>query len=214
MPELGSGRPIVLVGAGGHAKVIVDCLRFAGWDVIGCTDVDPTPRQCAGVPVIGTDDKLESLRAEGLIHAFCALGGNALRERVGDRLLSLGFEVPAVCAAGALVSSSVVLGAGAAILPGAIINIDSVIGEFAIINTNANVDHDGVIGRAAHIGPGASLAGEVKVGDRTFVATGSAVIPQRRIGADTIVGAGSVVIRDLPSGVMAFGNPARVHRAA
>jgi len=207
-----SGRPIVVIGAGGHAKVIIDCLRQEGWQVIGCTDADPTPRQCAGVPVLGDDDQLASIRANGIEHAFCALGSNRLRERVGDKLTSLGFEQPAVRGRGALISDSVRIGAGVALLPGSVFNVDSVIGDFVIINTNANVDHDGAIGRAAHIGPGASLAGEVRVGARSFVATGCAVIPQRCIGSDTIVGAGSVVVQDLPDGVVAFGNPARVQR--
>ncbi|GAA4005794.1 acetyltransferase [Sphingomonas humi] len=203
---------IVVIGAGGHAKVVIECLRHAGWNVIGCTDADPTPRSCAGVPVIGTDDALGRLRSEGVANAFCALGANRLRERVGGKLQDLGFALPSYQGPGAIVSSTVRIGAGVAIMPGAVINIDTVIGDFAIINTNANVDHDGVLGRAVHVGPGAALAGEVVVGDRSFIATGCAVIPQRRIGADTIVGAGSVVVRDLPSGVIAFGNPARVQR--
>ena len=205
-------KAVVVIGAGGHAKVVIDCLRHAGWNVIGCTDADPTPRSCAGVPVLGTDDMLESLRDQGVAHAFCALGANGLRERVGRKLHDLGFSLPSYQGPGAIVSSTVRIGAGVAIMPGAVVNIDTVIGDFAIINTNANVDHDGVIGRAVHIGPGAALAGEVTVGDRTFIATGSAVIPQRVIGSDTIVGAGSVVVRDLPSGVVAFGNPARIQR--
>lgn len=210
----GDGRNIVVIGAGGHAKVLIDCLRFAGWNVIGCTDADPSPRTCAGVPVLGNDDVLRRLRTEGVEHAFCALGSNLARDRVGDELLALEFSLPSVLGPGSNVAPSVQVGRGAAILPGASVNIDSVIEDLAIINTNASVDHDGVIGRAAHIGPGAALAGCVEVGPRTFVATGSAVIPGRRIGADAIVGAGSVVVRDIPARAVAYGNPARVHRTA
>lgn len=199
----------MVVGAGGHAKVLIDCLRFAGWRVIGCTDADGSTGHCAGVPVLGADDRLSHLRNEGVEFAFCALGHNALRDRVGTRLIALGFALPLVIGRGAIVSASVSLGDGAAILPGAVVNIDSRVGALAIVNTNANIDHDCVIGRAAHIGPGASLAGEVQIGDRSFVATGSCVIPRIRIGSDTLVGAGSVVVRDLPDRVTAFGNPAR-----
>ena len=210
--SVGNSREIVVIGAGGHARVIVDCLRMAGWNVIGCTDSDPTPRNCAGVPVIGTDDMLGKLRDDGIAHAFCALGNNRLRQRVGDGLVGFGFALPAIICPSAIVSPSVQIGAGVAILPGAVVNVDSVIGALAIINTNASVDHDGIIGRAAHIGPGTALAGKVEVGERTFIATGSAVIPQRRIGSDSLIGAGSVVISDLPANVVAFGNPARVRR--
>jgi UDP-perosamine 4-acetyltransferase len=211
--EAGDGRSIIVVGAGGHAKVVIDCLRFAGWNVVGCTDADGSPRKCAGVSVIGTDEKLDDVRAEGVEHAFCALGANGLRDRVGASLVAKGFQLPAVCGAGAVVSAWARIGTGVVIMPGALVNVESSIGELAIINTNSNVDHDCVIGRAAHIGPGAALAGEVQVGDRTFVGTGCAIVPQVRIGADSVVGAGSVVVRDVPAGVVAFGNPARVRRS-
>ena len=211
--DCGDGRPIVVVGAGGHAKVVIECLRHAGWKVIGCTDADPSPRSCAGAPVLGGDDALAGLRGQGVQHAFCALGGNALRDRVGAALVGQGFELPAVVGPGANLSPTTSLGAGTILMPGATVNVESVIGSLVIINTNASVDHDAVIGRAAHIGPGCALAGEVSVGDRSFVATGSSVVPRIRIGADTVVGAGSVVVRDIPDRVIAFGNPARVHRA-
>ena len=209
----GRERPIIVVGAGGHAKVIVDCLQLIGWNVIGCTDADPTPRACAGVPVLGSDEVLERLKLDGVTHAFCALGTNSLRERMGDLLQSLGFKLPAVVGPGAFVSPFAQIGSGAAILPGASVNVGTIVGQLAVINTNASVDHDCVIGRASHIGPGAALAGGVHVGDRTFVATGSSIIPDCQIGADSVIGAGSVVVRDLPANIVAYGNPCRVHRS-
>jgi len=84
------------------------------------------------------------------------------------------------------------------------------VGEFAIINTGATVDHDCVIGDFAHIAPGVNLCGNVKVGDRTLIGVGSCVRPEITIGSDTIIGAGSVVVSDIPSGVIAHGNPCRV----
>lgn len=155
---------------------------------------------------------LPRLRGEGVTHAFCALGSNGLRQRVGGQLISLGFQLPAIIGPAAFVSESVRVGSGVAILPGAVVNADATIGNFAIINTNAGVDHDAVIGLASHIGPGAALAGCVRVGDRAFIATGTSVIPGREIGQDTVVGAGSVVVHDLPDKVIAYGNPARAHR--
>jgi len=210
--NLGQGRSIVVVGAGGHAKVVVECLRLAGWNVVGCTDSDPSPRFCAGVPVIGNDDKLSKLFAEGVKHALCAIGDNHIREKMGDELLALGFEVPAVCGPGAIISPSVRIGSGAMILPAAVVNAETALGDFAIVNTNSSIDHDCTVGRAAHIGPGSVLAGSVHVENRAFIATGCVVIPGRKVGPDTVVGAGSVVVDDLGGGVIAYGSPARVRR--
>lgn len=179
---------------------------------MGCTDADPAPRQCLGVPVIGTDSVLSEVRASGVKHAFCALGDNFLRERVFRKLEALGFALPSVAGPGAIVSCTAIVGNGVAIFPGAVVNVDTFVSDFSILNSNSNVDHDGHIGIAAHIGPGASLAGNVSVGARSFVATGSAVIPGRVIGSDSIVGAGSVVVADVPDRVIAYGNPARTMR--
>lgn len=214
IPGPGAGRPIVVIGAGGHAKVVIECLRYAGWNIIGCTDVDPSPRNCAGVPVLGDDGVLGKLRSDGVAHAFCALGANGLRERIGRRLIGDGFDLPFVRGPGTNLSASARIGAGTILMPGATINVDTCVGALAIINTNASVDHDGMIGDAAHIGPGSALAGEVAVGARSFIATGSSVIPRISIGTDVVVGAGSTVIRDIADRAVAFGNPARVHRFA
>lgn len=203
------GRPVVVIGAGGHAKVVIECLRHQGWNVVGCTDADPSPRDCAGAPVLGSDELLPKLKAEGVGHAFCALGGNALRERIYRSLIAQGFELPVVIGPGANASPSARIGPGSILMPGASVNVESVIGAAVIINTNASVDHDARLSDAVHIGPGAALAGEVTVGARTFVATGSAVIPRITIGHDVIIGAGSVVIRDIGDNLIAYGNPAR-----
>ena len=193
--------------------MVIECLRSAGWQVVGCTDADPSPRNCAGAPVIGSDERLNAMMAEGVRHAFCALGDNRLRERLGNEVTAMGFEMPSLLGPAARVSPSVRLGRGVAVLPGAVVNVETRIGDFAIVNTNASIDHDGLIGQAAHIGPGVALAGEVAVGDRSFVATGASVIPRIKIGSDTVIGAGSVVVTDIESNVVAFGNPARVRRS-
>ena len=207
--QLDLNRAIVVVGAGGHAKVAIEALRQSGWTVVGCTDFDPTPRDVVGAKVLGSDDELSRVRASGVRFAFAALGNNRLREAKADELAALGFELPAAISQSASVSDSARIGVGVAIFGGAVINAEAEIRDFAIINTNASIDHDCVIGRAAHVAPGCALAGCVRVGDRTFVGTGSSIIPGITIGSDTIVGAGSVVVRDLPDQITALGVPAR-----
>lgn len=201
---------VVVVGAGGHAKVAIEALRFSGWQVIGCTDRDETERLIVGAPVLGNDEILPNLRAAGVRFAFPALGSNALRAKIGDELVALGFELPNAIAPAVTVSATARVGRGVALFAGASINADSDIGDFAIINTNASIDHDCRIGKGAHIAPGCALAGRVEVGARSFIGIGTAVIPGVRIGDDCMIGAGSAVISDVPSGVTALGVPARV----
>lgn len=203
-------KPLVVIGAGGHAKVVIELLRFEGWNVVACTDADPTPRLVLGVPVVGDDDQLERLRSTGVEAAFVALGANAVRQRVGLQLLDIGFALPSATRLAAFVSPTARIGRGVAIMAGAVVNAAADIGDFSILNTQAGVDHDGRIGVAAHIGPGCSLAGCVGIGARTFLGVGCSVIPHILIGDDVVVGAGSVVVRNLPNGVKAYGRPARI----
>lgn len=211
MADRADARPIVVIGAGGHAKVVIELLRATGWAVVACTDADTSARTVLGVPVVGDDTALPRLRAEGIGAAFVAIGANAVRERVGAKLAAMGFDRPAAISPLAALSPTARIGAGVAIMAGAAINADAAIGDFAIVNTRAGIDHDGEIGQAAHIGPGCALAGCVRVGARSFLGAGCTVIPQIGIGSDVIVGAGSVVVRDLADGVKAYGTPARVH---
>jgi UDP-perosamine 4-acetyltransferase len=205
-------RTVVVVGAGGHAKVAIEALRFSGWTVLGCTDFNAGHEAVVGAPVLGTDDVLPEVLEAGVRFVFVALGNNKLREAKADELRALGFEQPNAIGPNAAISPSAQVGVGVAIFGGAIINADARIADYAIINTNASVDHDCVIGRAAHIAPGCALAGCVTVGDRTFVGAGSTVIPGITIGPGTLVGAGSVVVRDLAGGITALGVPARLRQ--
>jgi len=203
-------RAVVVVGAGGHAKVAIEALRHSGYRVIGCTDFDTTRRSVVGVNVLGGDEQLPEIRRTGVRFAFPAIGNNGIREEKGAELVALGFELPAAVGPSAILSPSAQIGRGVALFGGAVVNADARIEDFAIINTNASVDHDCRIGRAVHVAPGCSIAGCVQIGDRTFLGAGTSVIPSIMIGSDVLIGAGSVVIRNLPDGVTAVGAPARI----
>ncbi|QNR97802.1 acetyltransferase [Stenotrophomonas sp. 169] len=201
---------VAVVGAGGHAKVIIDLLRAGGHEVIACLDEGREGQQVNGVPVLGREDKvLPELIRNGVDALFIALGDNRLRRKVAANLA--GFGLPMINAIGrsAVLSPSAVLGQGCAVMEGAVINADAVIGDFAIINTNASVDHDCVIGAYSHIAPGSALAGTVEVGSAAFLGVGARVTPGVTIAADAVVGAGAVVVRNIDSPGTWVGVPAR-----
>lgn len=200
---------VVIIGGGGHAKVVIESLRAAGETVAAIVDADPTPRAVLGVPVIGDDLALADLRGQGLSKLFVAIGDNRLREKLGRKAREQGFVLVNAIHPSAVISPSAQLGEGVAVMAGVAINADSRIGDLAIINTGAVVDHDCVLGAACHLGPASALAGGVTLGERAFLGVGARAIPGVRVGADTIVGAGGVVVRDLPDAVLAIGVPAK-----
>lgn len=201
-------EPVILVGAGGHAKVVADVLAQSSIPVAGCL----CPRGSNQLPDtewLGEDGDLESLRLRSLRLVHIAIGENALRRKLAEYFKGEGFRLVSVLSHHSTVSPKADIKPGAAIMPGAVINAYAQIGECAIINTSASVDHDCRVGAYAHVGPGCHLAGNVVVEDGTFLGTGASVIPDIHIGSWSIIGAGSVVVRSVPAAVTAVGVPAR-----
>jgi UDP-perosamine 4-acetyltransferase len=203
--------PIVVLGAGGHAKVVIDVMHSAGqYRPAAILDKDPTPRFVLDVPVVGEEAALQRLLSEGLTHAIVALGDNRLRLSRGRQLERLGFTIVNAISPAATLAPRVRIGRGVAIMPGAVINTDTDIGDHVIINTRASVDHDCAIEEGVHIAPGVTLAGTVTVRRLAFIGVGTNVIDKVTIGEQVIVGAGACVIRDIPPRTKVVGVPARV----
>lgn len=205
-------REVLIIGAGGHAKVVADILLCAGFTVIGFLDDDPTTwgQQRLGLPVLGGIDTYASHGPAGLV---MGIGDNITRMQVVGRL---GLQTdklwrPAIHPRATL-AASVLIGHGVVVAAGAVVNPDSVLGDHVIINTGATVDHDCEIGDYAHIAPGVHISGGVRVGMGTLIGVGASVAPGRTIGVGAIVGAGAAVVHDLPDGVTAKGVPARFQR--
>ncbi len=206
---------IIGIGAGGHAKVMLEILRIdPGCRLVGLLDRNRElwGKEIAGVPVLGGDELLDKLRAEGIHHAFIGVGsaGNsARRQKLYELALSHGFQVVPAIHPQAVISPSARIGAGVAIMAGAIINADAQIGDNVIINTGAIVEHDCSIGSHTHIATGALLAGGVHIGNGSHVGVGASVKQGMRIGCNAIVGAGAAVVKDVPDNSVFAGVPAR-----
>lgn len=200
---------VLIIGAGGHAKVVTDILQLRGVAITGYLD-DHEPdwgTDFCGYPVLGATDRYQDFSADGWI---IATGSNAARQRIAAQLGAVTDQhwINAIHPS-AVVADSVQLGNGVVIAANVVVNPATVIGNHVILNTASTVDHDCMIDAFAHIPPGCHLAGTVRVGEGAFIGIGSSVIPNMVIGSWSVVGAGSVVVRSIPERVTAKGVPAR-----
>lgn len=205
---------VLILGAGGHAKVAIDILNYTGYKVVGVIDDNATlhGEQILGVPIVGGVDKLKEQLEQGISSVFVAIGNNKVRMELGEKLHGQGFKLISAIHHSSIISDNVRIGGGSMVAAGAIINADSKIGKYTIINTGATVDHDCIISDGVHISPGANLAGNVSIGENAHIGIGSSVIQGITIANDSIIGAGSVVVRNIEDNVTVYGNPARVKR--
>lgn len=209
---------VVGLGAGGHAKVVIDILLLdEGCQVVGLVDQDQAlwNTNVLGITVLGDDSLLGELRQQGVGHAFIGLGSvgdTEPRRLLYQKARDLGFEIIDVIHRQAIVSPFAQIGRGPTIMAGAVINAAAQLGDNVIVNTGAIVEHDCIIGNHVHIATGARLASTVAVGDGAHIGAGATVLQCVSIGQGAIVGAGAMVIRDVAPWTMVVGVPARVLR--
>lgn len=203
---------IYLIGAGGHAGVVLDALIL-----LGCR-VQPLERDSSlvGREILGHRIEQEEGilgELEGPVEFFVGIGDGSSRKRVVGEWEARGHRLGRVIHPGAIVSPRARVEPGAAVMAGAVVQARAVIGKGAIINTGATVDHDCVIGEFTHLSPGVHLAGGVRVGSHTLVGIGASIIQGVTIGDHTRIGAGAAVIHDVPDGATVVGIPARPIRS-
>ncbi len=199
---------LLIIGAGGHGKVVADSAQQQGWQHIAFLDRDPTRNELLGMPVVGTDPA-----AAGLLQQFpdatVAIGDPRLRLDLLDQLERIGFRLPVIAHPRAVISQHATVQSGCVLFANAVVNPGSHLARGCIINTAATVDHDCRLEEGVHIAPGAHIAGGVHIGRESWIGTGACVREYLAIGAHVIVGAGAAVVSDIPDAQQVAGVPAR-----
>lgn len=199
-------KNLYIIGAGGHAKVIISLAKAANYHISGIYDDKmPIGNTVFGIPVLGV---VQDLASQYQAQAVIAIGNNAIRKQIALSLPHMTWLT--LIHPSAVVCPSVQLGAGSVIMAGAVIQPDTIIQKHAIINTMASVDHDCLLEDYIHIAPGNHLAGHVTLQEGTFSGINASFIPGVSVGHWSTIGAGAVVNKSIPSNVTAIGVPAKV----
>jgi len=207
---------ILIVGAGGHGKVVLDIIRSAGQHrPVGFLDADPgrIGANIHGLDVLGQINLLPKLKSKAR-GAIVAIGDNRTRLIYAEKLRQEGFELVSAVHPRATVASTAKLGTSVVVSAGAVVGADAAIEDCVIVNSLAIVEHECHIAKGAHICPAAALAGRVSIGETAFIGLGSRIIQCLSVGRGAVVGAGAVVIADVPDFSTVVGVPARVIKTA
>ncbi len=196
-------KKVVIIGAGGHGRVVADTVRACGDTVVGFLDDGLAD---GGLNVIGRVSDAEKY-CDGETELFVAIGNCCVREKIMNGLSGASWYT--AIHPSAVISPSAVIGKGSCVMAGAVINSGAVIGKGCIVNTCASVDHDDVIGDFVHIACGVNIAGTVTVGNRTWLGIGSAISNNVSLCDDLLIGAGAVVVKDITEKGTYVGAPAR-----
>ena len=197
-------KPLILLGTGGHAKVVAEALRLSGREILGVTDPNSSPgSNFFGVKVLGGDEAIYDYSPEEveLVNGVGALPGKARRWEIGEQMRRRGYRFASVIHPSAVIAKDVELSEGTQVMAGAVIQPSVKIGVDTIVNTGVCIDHDCEIGANCHLAPGVILSGEVYIGDSVHIGTGTSVIQKLNIGSGTFVAAGSILYKDIPAGV-------------
>lgn len=206
-------HPIVIVGGGGHTRVLIGMLKRSQLPIQGIITRNEAllGSEVHGVPVLGLEGQV-ALNAQEIaivngVGNWASSKGSGLDVRAGiyTRYTDQGFFVAPVISGDAIIQPDIMLGHGVQVMPGATIQPGAMIGENAIINTRAVVEHDCVIAPHVHVAPGAVLCGSVSVGELTHIGAGAVIIQGVKIGANVVIGAGVTVNSDVPDGVVVKG---------
>lgn len=202
-------RPLIIVGAGGHARACIDVIEnHGGFEIVGLVArMDEIGNMVLGHRVIGSDADLPTLAKAGAC-AIVAVGQirtAQVRRALFDQLQQAGFELPAIISPLAYVSRHALIGAGSIVMHRAMVNAGAKVGRNCIVNSAAIIEHDCHIGDHCHISTRATLNGGVRLGAGCFVGSGSVIREERSVGDESVVGMGLSVRHNVMPGTLFTG---------
>lgn len=203
-------RSLVVLGGGGHARVVIEAAREADWKVQGFVDPAPCTQtsELLQVDRLGDDSVVDALLSMPELALIWGIGGyRAVPFRVRQSAVWLQAQWAQLTHPTAWVASSAHIKAGSFVSARAVVQAGARVGAHCIVNTGAIVEHDAAIDDFVHLAPGSTLGGSVTIGPRTLIGLGATVLPGCQIGQDVVIGAGAVVTRDVPDGVTVMGVP-------
>ena len=203
---------IIIIGGGGHTKVLVDIIQKNNqYDIVGYVDFENLG-EILGVKYLGGDNCLIDFYNSGVNNAALGIGQTCLtkkRYEIVYRIKKIGFYFPAILSRNAMTNQDVSIGEGVQVFDGAVVNCCTKIGKFTIINTNVTVEHDCKIGDFCHIATGAVLSGGVEMGDFSMIGSNAVIVHCKKIVSECLIGSGGVVIKDITEKGIYVGNPVR-----
>ncbi len=202
---------VILIGNGGHSKVIQEMIRSLNFKIIAVLDGKYTEHiRENGVEYAPIESIDKYLKPE--VRVVIAIGDNASRRKISDQLSLHPEQYLTVTHPSAIVSSSASIGVGTVIMANTVINAKAIIGNHCIINTGAIIEHENKVDNYCHVSPNATLTGDVSTGEGVHIGASVTVIPGISIGSWSVIGAGATVIKDVPSFSTAIGCPAKIIR--
>lgn len=204
---------VIIVGDGGHAKIVIDILREMNqYDLLGVTSKQTNKSEFYGLPVLGNDEILDHYSEKGIKNIALGIGGfknNELRTLIYKKLFKKGFNIINAIHPKSVIAKSVIIGKGVVVFAGVILNPEVKLGNNVIVATGSTIDHETIIEDHCLISAGVTIGANNRIGQGTLCALGSKVISAVTIGEKSLIAAGAVVVSDLPSNSIVFGIPAK-----
>ena len=204
-------RRLLIIGTGGHGKVVLDCAKKS-YDSITFLTNDIHTKSINGYPILFEQETSMDYLINNFDELIVAIGNNKARLNISMDFNARGMKLATIIHDKAIISEDALIGDGTVVLANAVINSSAVIGKCCIINTGAIIEHDCILKNGVHISPNAAMGGTVFIGEKTWVCVGSSIANNINIGENSVIGAGSVIIEDVPNKVLVVGVPAKIKK--